>query len=43
MEDKINQLTAIINIQQDNINNMHYLDIKKTDKAYYAYCVVKEP
>lgn len=22
MEDKINQLTAIINIQQDNINNM---------------------
>ena len=24
MEDKINQLTAIINIQQDNINNMQH-------------------
>ena len=40
MEDKINQLTAIINIQQDNINNMQqqinqlYETIKHLEPKY---------
>ena len=40
MEDKINQLTAIINIQQDNINNMQqkinqlYETIKHLETKY---------